>query len=306
MNRWIVYQRERFPLVAHAPLVAAFSASAVCVSSLLRGRVAVPDRRALLVAFATALLFFLQLRVTDEFKDAEDDARYRPYRPVPRGLVTLRELGMVAAVAALAQLALALWVEPRLLWLLALAWAYLALMTREFFAPAWLKAHPVVYMVSHMVIVPILDLYATACDWLVAGLRWPPDGLVWFLLVSFFNGMAIEIGRKIRAPHDEETGVETYTRLWGPRGAVAAWVAALAATAICGAVVARDVGTGAAGALFLLVLFAGCLAAGLAFLRHPATPAARRLELASGVWTLLVYLSLGVVPLVRAVWRGAF
>jgi 4-hydroxybenzoate polyprenyltransferase len=179
-------------------------------------------------------------------------------------------------------------------------------MTREFFAPAWLKAHPVVYMVSHMVIVPILDLYATACDWLVAGLRWPPDGLVWFLLVSFFNGMAIEIGRKIRAPHDEETGVETYTRLWGPRGAVAAWVAALAATAICGAVVARDVGTGAAGALFLLVLFAGCLAAGLAFLRHPATPAARRLELASGVWTLLVYLSLGVVPLVRAVWRGAF
>ena len=66
MNRWIVYQRERFPLAAHAPLVAAFSASAVCFSSLARGHVAVPRLASLVVAFATSLLFFLQLRIADE------------------------------------------------------------------------------------------------------------------------------------------------------------------------------------------------------------------------------------------------
>ena len=91
MTRWVVYQRERFPLAGHGPLVAAFSASAVCFSSLVRGRVA-RRRQPLLVAFVTSLLFFLQLRIADEFKDYEEDARYRPYRPVPRGLVTLREL----------------------------------------------------------------------------------------------------------------------------------------------------------------------------------------------------------------------
>lgn len=88
--RWWVYQRERFPVFAHGALIAAFSASAVCYSALVRGadRVALGS---LAVAFGTAFLFFLQLRIADEFKDFAEDARFRPYRPVPRGLVTLRE-----------------------------------------------------------------------------------------------------------------------------------------------------------------------------------------------------------------------
>ena len=55
---------------------------------------------------------------------------------MPRGLVTLRELAWVGVGAAAMQLALALWLEPSLAWLLGLAWVYLALMTREFFARA--------------------------------------------------------------------------------------------------------------------------------------------------------------------------
>ena len=38
-------------------------------------------------------------------------------------------------------------------------------------------------------------------------------GLFWFLIVSFFNGVVVEIGRKIRAREDEEEGVETYSSL---------------------------------------------------------------------------------------------
>ena len=104
MNRWIVYQRERFPLAAHAPLVAAFSTSAVCFSSLARGHFAVPHASSLFVAFATSLLFFLQLRIADEIKDADDDARFRPYRPVPRGLVSLAELKAIGFATAAAGL----------------------------------------------------------------------------------------------------------------------------------------------------------------------------------------------------------
>ena len=118
MNRWVIYQRERFPLAAHAPLVAAFSASAVCFSSLLRGHAVAPSPAALVVAFTTSLLFFLQLRIADEFKDCEDDARFRPYRPVPRGLVTLPELAVIGLAGAVVQLGLALWLHPPLVWLL--------------------------------------------------------------------------------------------------------------------------------------------------------------------------------------------
>lgn len=295
MKRWWVYQRERFPLLAHGPLIAAFSASAVSYSALLRGEATLPAAGTL-VAFTTAFLFFLQLRIADEFKDHEEDLRYRPYRPVPRGLVSLRELGWVGVGAAIVQLALALAIRPALALILVLVWSYLALMSVEFFAPVWLKARPVTYMWSHMLIMPMIDFYATACDWLVRGAELPA-GLFWFLLVSFFNGIVIEIGRKTRAPDDEETGVETYSALWGRGGAVRAWLGAMLACAACALMAARaiDFLFPAAAVLVALLLAAAWL--GLRFVRAAVPGAGRRLELLSGVWTLSMYLIVGVVPL---------
>lgn len=301
MKRWVVYQRERFPLLGHAPLVAAFSVSAVSFSRLARGESGLPGAPALAVAFVTALFFFLQLRITDEFKDFEDDARYRPYRPVPRGLVTLRELAWIGVAAAIVQLALALWLEPSLVWLLILAWAYLALMTREFFAPDWLKARPVVYLASHMVVIPLIDLYATACDWRLAGLWRPPDGLVWFLLVSYFNGVVVELGRKIRAPADEETGVETYSSLWGPSTATLVWWLAAATTAVFAWQASRYIGFERVVLAILVALLAACAAIAVRFVRSPSAGAGKAIEIASGVWTLLMYLSLGALPALASV-----
>src|SRR5438128_368969 len=156
LKRWWVYQRERFPILAHGLLIAAFSFSAVCFSALLRGQVVLPSATTVTVAFGTAFLFFLQLRIADEFKDFEEDSSYRPYRPVPRGLVSLRELGVLGLLAALLQLGLALYLQPSLLLLLALVWTYLALMSKEFFIGRWLKAHPIPYLISHMVIIPLV------------------------------------------------------------------------------------------------------------------------------------------------------
>jgi 4-hydroxybenzoate polyprenyltransferase len=294
-NRWWIYQRERFPVIAHGPLIAAFSASAVSYSALLRGETTLP-LAGTLVAIVTALLFFLQLRIADEFKDHEEDMRYRPYRPVPRGLVTLRELGWVGAGAALVQFALAFAVQPGLIVMLAVAWAYLALMSVEFFASAWLKERPIVYMWTHMLIMPIIDFYATACEWMVRGAALP-HGLFWFLLVSFFNGMVIEIGRKMRVPADEETGVETYSALWGRATAVRAWLGAMAACAACALMAARSIGflVPAAAVLASLLLTAALM--GLRFVRSSSTGGGRRIELLSGVWTLSMYLIVGVVPL---------
>ena len=304
MNRWIVYQRERFPLAGHGPLVLAFSTSAVCFSSLVRGHAAIPPARSLIVAFVTALLFFLQLRIADEFKDFEDDSKHRPYRAVPRGLVTLRELAGVGLAAAAVQLALALWLEPSIAWLLILAWVYLALMTREFFVPGWLKANPIVYMASHMVILPLVDLYATACDWWVAGLRVPPSGLYWFLIVSYLNGIVIEIGRKTRPPADEEPGVETYSALWGTRIAVVAWLGAVLITAIAAWRAAARIGTGAPMLGLLVMLIAVCAIVAARFLRQQNPGGGRAIELMSGIWTVLMYLGLGALPLAVTVWRS--
>lgn len=298
MRRWIIYQHERFPLLAHTPLIGAFSFSAVSFSSLLRNDTTVPPFGALLVAFFTSLLFFLQLRIADEFKDFEEDSRFRPYRPVPRGLVSLRELGAVFAIGAVMQLLLALRLDASLVVLLVITWIYLALMTREFFARDYLKARPITYMWSHMLIVPLIDLYATACDWWVAGLPRPPTGLLWFLAVSFFNGVVIEIGRKIRAPVSEEAGVQTYTVLWGRAVAVQAWLGALTVTGLLAWMAARQIQFSAPVAAILVVLLGAATIVAWHFVREPTPARARLFEQMSALWTLMMYLSLGAVPIV--------
>jgi 4-hydroxybenzoate polyprenyltransferase len=293
------YQAERFPLVGHGILIAAFSFSALSFSMLLRGEAVWPGGKTVLVAFVTALLFFLQLRLADEFKDFDEDARYRPYRPVPRGLVTLRELGLVGALTAVLQLGLALWLEPGLVPLLVVVWGYLALMSKEFFVPGWLKSRPVTYMLTHMLIVPFIDFYTTACDWFVAGAAIPHTGLTWFLIVSFFNGIVIELGRKIRAPGDEETGVETYTALWGRRKAVLAWLAAMSLTAASAWLAAREIGFATPVGILLTILLGLAILFAVRFLGVPETRRANRIEVMSGAWTLLMYLSIGTIPLLH-------
>jgi len=305
LQRAWIYQRERFPVLGHGPLILCFSLSAIAFSALLHDDAA--DFLSsgtwmgpAVAAFVTCFLFFLQLRIADEFKDIEEDTRYRPYRPVPRGLVTLRALGFVFAGAALVQLLLALWLEPRLLVVLAIAWTYLALMSREFFAREWLVARPITYLWTHMLIMPLVDLYATACHWLAHDFPVSP-GLKWFLVASFCNGVVIEIGRKLRAREDEEEGVPTYTRLWGIRRAPWIWFGMLAATGLAAILAAREID--------FLVPVAGVVAITLAaaamtivpFIRDPRPGAGKKFELFAGLWTIALYLVLGIVPFVVAV-----
>lgn len=298
-NRWYVYQRERFPLLAHGVLIAAFSSSAVSFSWLLRDPGALPSVSSLFTAFVSALLLFLQLRIADEFKDFDEDCRYRPYRPVPRGLVKLRELAVLAVAGALLQLGLALWLSPPLVPLLLVTWGYLGLMTREFFVRDWIRERPITYLWSHMLILPLADFYATACDWQPAG-GGPPAGLPWFIAVSFFNGLTLELGRKIRAAGDEEDGVRTYSLLWGPRRATLAWLACLTVTAGCAVAAAAKIGTVAAETVLVAVVMAVGALLSWQFVRRPVPARAQRLNHFTSLWTLLLYLSLGMVPLL---WR---
>ncbi len=287
--RWWTYQKERFPIFQHGPLVAAFSSCAVAYSSLLTS--VAPVWQSFMLAFITCLLFFLQLRIADEFKDAEEDATYRPYRAVPRGLVSLRELGVVFLIAAFIQLALAIWFSPPLIWVLLLAWLYLSLMSVEFFARDWLKSRPITYLWTHMLIMPIVDFYATACHWIPSG-ESPKSGLLFFLAASFCNGVVIEIGRKLRQPADEEHGVETYSRLWGLQRGAWVWFGFLLATTTFAGLAASRIHFTLPVICTLSILLLWTLKLTL---QSKSTPG-KTFELASGLWTLTLYLILGIVP----------
>ncbi len=270
----------------------AFSSSAVAFSALLCG--IDPGWQAFLVAFISVFLFFLQLRIADEFKDAEEDAKYRPYRAVPRGLVSLRELGVVFCLAAAVQLLLTLWLDSRLLILLLVTWGYLALMSVEFFARDWLKVRHITYLWTHMMIMPLVDLFATSCLWLPASVKPDTTGLLFFLIASFFNGIVIEIGRKIRQPDQEEEGVPTYSKLWGQKRAAIVWVGCMAVTATFAILAAVHIEF----SLPVLCILVPLLIWSMWTASQSHRMASKRFELLAGLWTLALYLSLGLIPLI--------
>ena len=121
LSRLWIYQKERFPLAGYLPLVAAFTFSAASYSRICRGGEGFVPWTRLIAGIATSFGIFLLLRLFDEFKDAEDDAAYRPYRPVPRGLVTLRELGRLIVLVIAAMILLNALLMPVMLPALALA-----------------------------------------------------------------------------------------------------------------------------------------------------------------------------------------
>jgi 4-hydroxybenzoate polyprenyltransferase len=254
----------------------------------------------LAVGSFTSLVCFFLLRVLDEHKDADDDRRFRPELPVPRGLVTLAELRAVGTAAGATALLLNALVAPVMLLPLLLVAAWATLMTREFFVRDWLRAHASAYLVTHMAIMPLIDGYTTGLDWLPAG-RHPPVGVLWFLGVTFANGVLIEIGRKLRAPADERTGVDTYTHVWGARLAPSVWLCALAASTWLSVRAAQHVGwPGGAVDLFVALAVAAGVPA-LWFLGSQRRDAARAVEHVSQAWPALTYLSLGVLPLLARV-----
>lgn len=294
-RRWWIYQRERFPVVQNGIVVAVFSISTMLYSSILRNGSS-PSFQSLVIGFLSTFLFFLLLRIADEFKDFEEDSRFRSYRAVPRGVVTLKHLGVLGVFIGLLQLGMAYWLSPKIIFWLVLAWGYLALMSKEFFVKEWLKAHPIIYLLSHMVMMPMIVMYIVACDWVTAS-DTIPSGLPWLLLASYGNGIILEIGRKIRIPEDEEYGVETYSFLWGYKRATWIWVAVVFLTSFVVWMASVQVGAGqivmwCAG---LNVLIAVWMA--VTFLKSMTTKVAQAIEKVSGLLIILLYLSLGLVPL---------
>ena len=298
MRRLWLYQAERFPVIKTAVLVGVFSAASISVSAHLSGR-ALPGLWTFAGVWVVVIIIFFQMRACDEYKDLAEDTRYRPERPIPSGLVSLRLiLGLAGAGGALA-LIVAGSIHHPLIGVLLLVWLWLGLMTFEFFVPEWLKARPALYLTSHMVIMPLITLFVTAAEWLPHGWQ-VPDGLWLFLALSFINGCVLEIGRKVWAPASEREGVETYSSLLGPRRAALLWAASCALAWALLIAVGSALGVPylvGGGGLVVLLIIARAVAG---FVRNPSVKGQKFIEKLSGVWVLICYGLAGLAPLIVA------
>ena len=188
----------------------------------------------LLPLFIIIFMFFFQLRITDEFKDYEEDLKYRPYRPVQRGIISLKALGKIGIATIIIQIILAHVINPKLIYFMLLVWIYMFLMTKEFFIKNWLTERILIYALSHVVIMIFITLVIVKGTGYILQDHFLETlylllkkyeknifiGLIPLFALNYLNGIVLEIGRKTRRANEEEYGVQTYSKLWGRKKAV--------------------------------------------------------------------------------------
>ncbi|MDJ0614350.1 MAG: UbiA family prenyltransferase [Rhizobiaceae bacterium] len=299
LRRLWIFQSERFPLFKTVLLLLVFTAASICVSALLADR-ELPGIVTFVSIWVVTIILFFQMRVCDEWKDLEDDRKYRPERPVPSGLVSLKLLFSMAAIGALIAISLTTNLFVSLVALLFVIWAWLGLMTFEFFMPEWLKRHQIAYLVSHMMIMPLIDLFITAAEWMQYGST-PPNFLWLFLVLSFVNGCVLEIGRKIWAPESELEGVDSYSAIWGYSKSTIIWLAicnfAWVLLLMVGFATGYPLATAIPGLIALLYVFYTARK----FLNQPDEKTEKAIEDVAGIWVFSCYCSAGFAPLIVGV-----
>lgn len=239
-----IYLNERFPLGKNSIFVLIFTLSGYIYTGLLYNskiinqifskeiKVPMPWHK-IVALFIIIFMFFLQLRITDEFKDYEEDLKYRPYRPVQRGVISLKALGKIGIATIIIQIILAHVINPKLIYFMLLVWFYMFLMTKEFFIKNWLTERILIYALSHVVIMIFITLVIVKgtghileshfLETLYLSLeKYEKNifiGLIPLFALNYLNGIVLEIGRKTRRADEEEYGVQTYSKLWGKKKA---------------------------------------------------------------------------------------
>jgi len=251
-----IYLNERFPLGKNSFFVLIFTLSGYIFTGLLyNSKIIKPTlskevNRVLLFwdkeidkvpiiwykflpLFIIIFMFFFQLRITDEFKDYEEDLKYRPYRPVQRGVISLKALGKIGIATIIIQIILAHVINPKLIYFMLLVWFYMFLMTKEFFIKNWLTERILIYALSHVVIMIFITLVIVKGTGYILESHFLETlylsvekygknifmGLIPLFTLNYLNGIVLEIGRKTRRADEEEYGVQTYSKLWGKKKA---------------------------------------------------------------------------------------
>ena len=251
-----IYLNERFPLGKNSIFVLIFTLSGYIYTGLLyNSKIIKPTlskevNRVLLFwdkeidkvpiiwykflpLFIIIFMFFFQLRITDEFKDYEEDLKYRPYRPVQRGIISLKALGKIGIATIIIQIILAHVINPKLIYFMLLVWFYMFLMTKEFFIKNWLTERILIYALSHVVIMIFITLVIVKGTGYILQDHFLETlylllkkyeknifiGLIPLFTLNYLNGIVLEIGRKTRRADEEEHGVQTYSKLWGKKKA---------------------------------------------------------------------------------------
>lgn len=156
---WLTFTKERLPLLSYALLVGGFTLTGKALTQGNWGW-------EFWLSFIGLMIFFIELRLMDEFKDYKKDLIAHPQRPLPRGLIKPESLQKVISWGLMFMLTYGVSLcllsnEAGISYILILF--YLYLMYKEFFLGEGFANSPLLYAASHQIIIVGLTVFATAC-----------------------------------------------------------------------------------------------------------------------------------------------
>lgn len=288
-TRLLAWSKERFPFVnVISGLLLYFFAAAIM---RMEAEPAVSwSSTDLLFGFAVAA-HLLVLRVLDEHKDFEDDLVAHPNRVLQSGIVSLSELKVLGGIAASVTLLATIFsgsVEAFQAWACLMVWT--TLMYYEMFCATWLKRHLFLYSLTHLFVVPLMMVWASA---LSSSEAFHSPQLPWIAGIAFTNAFIFEFLRKTKGRDEEISNVESFSGNWGIRGAVLAALFAHAVSFLILVVFAEQ---------FLKAPVLSYLPTALAFLlsgvcllkyvKNPVSQQRKTNEGAGALFSLIVYFTL--------------
>jgi len=210
-KRMVILTNERFPLIVNILLV---TGTILALNKILK----IPfGLTTFLLTLFINLFLLLLLRWTDELKDHDKDVLAHPLRPIPRGLVKVKELKsiiektMILFLAFGALIFLFFSLPSLVFYIITLAWMHL--MYKEFFVGTKLQNFPFIYAVLHqLLIIPMSFMNAFI---LTSNLKSTvPLNSIFILSIIFLSSFfAYEVGRKLNP--DAHPALKTYLHCFG-------------------------------------------------------------------------------------------
>ena len=314
LKKLYTYQKERFPVLTFSLYIFCIAFATFCITNYwgninynnpieklkrfyygVRTEPYVIDYYRLIPMFIVAFLQFLMIRIVDEFKDYEEDCKYRPYRPVPRGLITLKELKKLFIICAIIQFVITYIFEPRAIFPLLIVWIFFAIMSKGFFIKKFLDKHILLEVALDELLMPILAWYLSyfasytiPINIINSYVNYLDIGI--FLLMTYIVSWIVEVARKIRSQEDEEEGVKTYTAVFGIGGAISILFILETLLILIQAFILREQYLVIIVAIYILINIINLL-----FVKKKNKKMAKLVVLFSNIYIVIAYLSLGLL-----------
>lgn len=210
--KWITFFIERFDPLSHLVMIGLFIIGHVAmVESFTTIKV--------VLAFVGTTVFFFKLRCFDEVKDLDLDLKINPTRPLPRGLLSVFDMKDSILLCILVENIIFYSISTFAGVSMSLASLYSIIMYKEFFLGDWFRDKLTSYATAHTLVTILLSL-SIFCALEGKSILELNTNAYAFSLMSWLLFNIFELGRKTFLGNEERDQVESYSKVWGKRGAV--------------------------------------------------------------------------------------